>query len=252
MKKIVLYGLVALLSFICFVAVFAPANIVLKSVRSQVTASVPGLSITEINGTIWQGTAQLQYRNFPISLLQWELSALPLLAQRVDVSVNISGTDHALTGNITAEQDHLLLENIEGNIDGEYINVVSVPLGLTLSNQLTFTDLSLASDMQQVSHIAGLIHWPGGSITARNGTDTQQFSLPSLQGTLSSQDDASGSPVSHLSVSHQNQPILNIGLTQSGWVKVIVLGRLFELANIATPADTRAGDTVLEFEEKIL
>ena len=253
MKKFMLYGLAALLSFICFVAVFAPANMLLKSTKSQIVAAVPGLSINHINGTIWRGTTTFQYRDFPVSNLQWQLSALPLLTQQIKVSVDISGTDHILNGNITAEKNHLLLQNIHGTIDSEYINVVSVPLGLTLTNQLILKDLSIASDLKQINHIAGLIHWAGGSITARNGSDIQRFTLPALQGTLSTLDDVTGNkPVSHLSVAYENNPIVNIDLAQSGWVKVTVLGRLFELAAIATPADTRADDTVLEFEEKIL
>jgi len=248
-----LYGAAALLSFICFVAVFAPANILLKSTKSQIMAAVPGLFINQINGTIWGGVTTFRYRDFPLSNLQWRLSALPLLSKKVEVSFDISGTDHALSGNITAEKDHLLLKNIQGTIDSEYINVVSVPLGLTLTNQLILTDLFLASDLKQINHTAGLIHWAGGSITARNGTDVQRFVLPSLQGTLSSKADITGnSPVSHLSVTHLNKAIMNISFAQSGWVKVSVLGRLFQLAAIATPADTEAGDTVLELEEKIL
>ena len=248
-----LYGAAALLSFICFVAVFAPANILLKSTKSQIMAAVPGLFINQISGTVWRGATTFRYRDFPLSNLQWRLSALPLLSKKVEVSFDISGTDHTLSGNISAERDHLLLQNIQGAIDSEYINVVSVPLGLTLTNQLILTDLSLASDLKQINHIAGLIHWAGGSITARNGTNLQHFVLPPRQGKLSSRNDITdNSPVSHLSVTHQNKAIMNISFAQSGWVKVTVLGRLFELAAIATSADTEADDTVLEFEEKIL
>ena len=77
-----LYGAAALLSFICFVAVFAPANILLKSTKSQIMAAVPGLFINQISGTVWRGATTFRYRDFPLSNLQWRLSALPLLYRR--------------------------------------------------------------------------------------------------------------------------------------------------------------------------
>lgn len=242
------FFLIAVMTFVGFVLVLAPASLVWRSVNDQVLQQVPDLHVLRVGGTVWQGDAELVYRQFPASILNWQLKALPLVKQQAEVTLTLAGDGHELSTSVMANQQQAKINSFSGYVDAEYINAVSRPQGLTFSGRVTIEHLTATSDLKWIQQADGRVFWPGGQIISRtilNGT--QIFNLPALTGDIS----MTGSDV-RLDLHHNGASVADILIRPNGWVLVMVKARLFDLANLPWPSGSSPDDTVLQFEEQVL
>ena len=247
MTKIVTFTVIALLTFCSFVVVYAPASLLWRFAEQHVVKQVPDLHIFGVDGTVWSGAAELVYRQFPASLLVWEVSPLPILRGEIETSLYLSGDGHDFDGYGSVSQTAAVVESLVGYVDADYINRVSQPQGLTFAGRVDIKSLSLSSDLAWIQQASGDIYWPGGKIISRTrAAGTQVFDLPAIKGDISMR----GEAVS-LNLRHNNEPVVEILLRRDGWVTVAVKARLFEIANLPWPAGSSPSDTVLEFEEQV-
>lgn len=248
MMRVFLFGLIAFLTFCTFVLVFAPASLVWRAAEREVIQNVPDLHVLRVGGTVWSGEAELAYRQFPISTLNWVIAPLPLLKARVDTQLNLVGEGHEFNASGQIAEQLAQLVSLQGFVDAEYINRVSQPQGLTFSGRVDIQNMAITSDLRWVQAATGRIYWPGGKIISRTrAAGTQVFDLPALTGDISMKGD-----VIYLNLHHNNETVVDILLKPDGWVRVDVKARLFDLTNLPWPAGSSPDDTVLEFEEKLL
>lgn len=248
MMRVLGFGLIALLTFCIFIVVFAPASLVWRVAEKEVIRNVPDLHVLRVGGTVWSGEAELAYRQFPTSLLNWQIAPLPILGAKIETQLVLTGEGHQLNGDAFVSRQLGVVESLTGHIDASYINRVSQPQGLTFSGTIEIQNFSFSSDMQWIQDASGRIFWPGGKIVSRTLlAGTRVFDLPALTGDISMQ----GENIS-LDLHHNNETIVDILVKPDGWVSVAVKARLFDLANLPWPAGSSPGDTVLEFEEKLL
>lgn len=250
MKKFVLYFLIAVLTFIGFIAVFTPASLIWKQVEAPLLKNVPELSVASVRGTVWQGNADLYYRRFPSSQLDWQLAAAPLLSQEAVSVLRLSGEGHQFDAQLTATAKSLVVHSLIGSVDAQYINRVSQPQGLTFVGRVDVEKLNLSSDLAWIQDVSGRITWPGGKIVSRTiAAGTQVFDLPALVGDLSME----GRNIQlNLHANNPTESLVEIMVKPDGWVVVAVKARLFDIAGLPWPAGSSLEDTVLQFEEKLL
>ena len=248
MKKVLLFGFIALLTFCSFVLIFAPASLIWRIAEQEVIQNVPELHVLRVGGTVWTGEAELAYRQFPTSRLNWTIAPLPLLTARIDTSLVLEGEGHQFTANGTVADQFAQILSLNGFVDASYINRVSQPQGLTFSGRVDIQELELSSDLRWVQEAKGRVFWPGGKIVSRTrAAGTRVFDLPALTGDISME-----GPVIYLNLHHDNETVVDIRLKPDGWVRVEVKARLFDLTNLPWPSGSSPSDTVLECEEKLL
>ncbi len=251
MKKFATYALIALVTFASFIIVFAPASLLWRQVEPGLLSNVPDLSVGSVRGTLWEGNAELYYRQFPGSQLDWEVSPTPLIFnQTVKSHLTLAGDGHQFNAMVEANRQSLLVDSLKGFVAAPYINRVSQPQGLTFVGQVDIQALNLSSDLNWIQTASGTITWPGGKIVSRTlAAGTRVFDLPALRGDLSMQ----GQNI-HLVVhpNDPNQTMVDITVKPDGWVVVAVKARLFDLAGLAWPSGSSLDDTVLQFEEQLL
>ena len=248
MARFLIYCVIALLSFLAFVAVLAPAAPVWSLVSKDVLRLQPDLNVLMVDGTIWTGNAEISYRQLPTSVLSWDIAALALFKRKLHAQLNLAGDFHHFETELQMTQSDLLINNLNGTLNSQYINVVSKPQGLTFNGDISAEALSLKASPKRVHSASGHISWPGGKIISRTeAAGTRIFDLPPLDGELS----MLGENL-RLNIHHNNQTAVDIQLKPNGWVLVSVKALLFDLANQPWPAGTKLSDSVLEFEEKIL
>lgn len=248
MKRILLFGFLALLTFCTFVVVFAPASLIWRSAEQQVLGQVPDLHVLRVGGTVWSGDADLAYRQFPTSELNWNISPLPVLSGEISTTLLLQGEGHQFSADGSITQQQAVIRSLVGFVDATYINRVSQPQGLTFAGRVDIRNLSLVSDLAWIQQASGEIYWPGGKIISRTrAAGTQVFDLPEIQGDLSMRGEAIS-----LNLHHANQTLVEILLKRDGWVTVAVKARLFDIANLPWPAGSSPSDTVLEFQEQLI
>lgn len=245
MKRFLIYAAVFIAGFVTFVLIFAPAATVWQLSRSQIERQLPNLQVTSVEGTIWSGSANLRYWNFPSTDVHWRILPLSLLRGRLDFVTVASGNHIHLETNGSIAPGHIDAVS-NGIIDSAWINPVSTQYGLKFTGKLTVNALHLVSDFRWFSEADGMLHWNGGPIYFQTARGPQGISLPALDGALQE----AGEDL-HLDVTHASRRLLNVVLHRSGWAKVDLKTRLFKTANLPWPAGEKQEDTALSVEEQL-
>lgn len=246
MKKLLIYGATALISFSVFLVLYAPAGIAFRFVKDDV-ARIPDTMVYRVGGTVWGGTADIQYRDFPASMLHWKLAALPLLKGLASLHVSMSGLGHELAGQLTTDGQNSQLSTLNGFVNSDYIDQVSAQYGLRISGTFAVNEVGLTVENDWFTAIEGDLSWTGGQVLYQVTNGSQAINLPALTGKLAIEDRQLT-----LNVQHNRLPVLSIFLGQDGWVRLKFYSQLFMLADLPLPEGTNTLEVVLTYEEKIL
>lgn len=247
MKRIFLYVVLGIVTFCAYILINLPVAPFWQRLSPEVSTAIPELNVFGVEGTVWAGEASVQFDQFPVSTLNWDLAVLKLFLGSVISDLSISGANHQIDGTVTLTSDNAIIETLRGKVGAYYINTVSTPQGLTLSGEFSGVDINLKSDLKWLTEATGKIEWPGGEITSRlNAGQSQTVILPPLSGNISLIDN-----VLWLHIHQSSAPLVSIGVKPSGTASVTVLARLFDLAGLPLPGDADLDSPVLEFEERI-
>ncbi|MCB1646303.1 MAG: type II secretion system protein N [Pseudomonadales bacterium] len=246
MKKFLLFGLLFLFSFIVVVIARAPVGPVWNAVEDDVYQRVSGLQVLRVGGTVWAGNADLRYRAFPPSRLNWEISPAELISGKIAFIAYASGEAHRLDSHGSVSQSETRIEELTGTIGSDFINLVSTNYGLNFSGEVVLSDIGLTTDQRWFTAAEGHADWSGGKIYYDSPHNGQTIFLPPLRADISMAD-------KNLQLRlHNNQAaLIDIVLRPNGWAVVEVKARLFDLARIPWPGGSSPEDTVLQFEEKL-
>ena len=244
-KTGLLYGSTAVLSLAVLITIYAPANIAFQLFGAGVS-NVPETSIYRIGGTIWQGSADVQFRDFPLSEINWELKPLPLLRGVADVKIIASGFGHEVSAGLLLVDNTVHLQRLNGFLHSDYINQVGVEYGLRFTGNLQLKETDLTIENNWIKEISGQLHWTGGQMRHQLESGQQVVNLPPLDGELSIDEELT------LNVTHDRLPVLSFVLQPSGWVTLKFRARVFGLAGLSWPTGSDVDDIVLTIEEKIL
>jgi len=246
MKKFIIYGTTALLSFSVFLVLFAPAGIAFRFVKDDV-ARIPETTVYRVGGTVWEGGADIQYRDFPTSTLRWTLAPIPLMKGLADFHITIGGLGHELDGGLLTDGHNSQLSMLNGFVTSEYIDQVSAQYGLRISGNFAVNEVDLTVENDWFTTMEGDLSWTGGQVLYPVAGGSQAINLPALDGKLAIEDRQLT-----LNVQHNRLPVLSIFLGRDGWARLEFYAQLFVLADLPLPEGTNTTDIVLTYEEKIL
>ena len=245
--KSLLYICIGLISFLIFVVAFAPASTVWSSIRENVHKVAPDLNIYRVSGTIWNGESEMQFRQFPASLLTWKLSPAGLIRGIAQVQLNAAGQGHQVEGDASFTSVAVNINALHSLINSDYINEVSEEYGYTFSGDLEFENLSISTDWHWITDAKGTANWSGGQILIITPDGPRYVTLPPLEGELFKQQDQL-----ILNITLEKQILIAITLQKGGWAKVAIKGILFDVADLPLPEGSKPDETILLIEEKIL
>jgi len=245
--RIVLYILIATVSFTLFLIAFAPASPAWVLIRDDVKTRVPDLNIFRVGGTVWTGEAEIQFRDFPPSTLSWDVHAAELIGGQLKADLTLIGEDHHFATTAVFDEVSGAVQQLSGNIGSEYVNQVSRKIGLTFSGELIIDQVNLTADDRQVRSIDGVMHWTGGRTVLAISDEAQVVAFPRLDGKLYFEN-----AEILLDVTSASESLLTVTLKQTGWAVVAIKARTFDLANMDWQGNGDLDQTVLLIEEKIL
>jgi len=251
MKKILLYSLAAFVSFLLFLILSAPAAPLFSFFGKDLNNKLPELNISSIQGKMWNGQANLDYRTFPTSFLKWDMNTSSLFQKTVDFDLQIKGESHRFNANFQASQNEFQIHNLVGRIDADYVNHVSENLGLTFTGAIDIQNINIQGTHKRLDKADGHIAWNGGQIISRT-IGTQVFELPPLEGDFSINESNGGLhlDIYALDVNDRKQILIEITLKPDGWAVLKIKAGLFQLAGLSWQGDPN--DNAIEIEEKVL
>ncbi len=246
MRKLLLYGTVAVISFLAFVVVYAPASVAWSLAREDVNRTVPDLQVLTIAGSVWSGNASLRFREFPPAGLSWSVSPAFANGMAADLDISLGGDGLSAAGSGTVTRNFVVVD-AAGYVDSQYINPVSRRYGLSFPGRIDISGLSLESDLGWFTAAKGTARWDGGTVEMETqGRRTMTVTLPPLEGALS----LNGRDLL-LDVTEQGETVMQVTLKPTGWAVVDIKTRLLQVAGLPFREDSGPETSAVIAEEKL-
>jgi len=247
MNKLVLF-LVGLIAFLVFVAAMIPASLAHRSFQEEIANAVPDLSIHAVDGTVWQGQGEFQFRQFPTINAAWDVATTALLIASLESDLVLTG--EGLDGNLTFSFDSEggSARNASLNIQDDYLNEITVPYGLDLSGEVQLEKANVSFNQTWLTEVEGQLRWSGGIVHIQTPEKIHTVDLPALEGQLSMEDS-----IVNLDIRESGNNMMHIKVKPDGWAEVSINYAFMDMAGLPLPANARTGsDPAIILEEKIL
>jgi len=167
-KKAVLYGALALVSYLFFVAAQTPADRVYHWAKEKLP-----FALYQIDGTVWQGraaVATLGQRPQRLEALQWKLQPAALLLVRAQGAVNFRYDNRNFSGTVGRSLSRLYLHDLKGSLAAAAVETLSPQLAFGLSGLFEIEFDELALDGAQLGSVEGTIRWRDAGMELNNTT----------------------------------------------------------------------------------
>ena len=239
---------VAVSVFVVFLLVSAPASFVLDSLVEKVNEQQSEVAIGGLDGSVWNGSGNLQYLSLPVIRLNWQVAALPLLGGTADATFHASAEGLTATAETRVSQSTGEISNLDAVVESRFINTLTRRLGLDLTGEFTLEDGSAAFNQRWLTAADGQIRWPGGRVTVQTPADTIIADLPPLQGSFSLSDETLV-----LDVVSGETAMMELRLQPTGWVAVAINSAFLETAgiNLSSGTYSTSTDPAILLEEKL-
>ena len=239
---------IGLLTFCVGIISNLPASLFSKKINN-VTQSVNGLQVGKIFGTIWNGSIEARYNEFPVSLVSWDASLFHLIFGQLNLGLSINAAGLEGKSELLFLNDSIKLSNLRLEINSSFINEATESFGLELSESFTVRISEIYVSDNWFSQINGKIAWPGGSIELVTPLERLRVQLPMLSGIAKMEGEEA-----KLYMYSNSEELMILSLGRSGWAKAEVNQRFFEITQLSLPGlDSETGkDPAFTFEEKIL
>lgn len=233
---------VVLVLVIVFAVAMAPATLI-----RQIVPDASAVTLLDVRGTLWRGSAELVANAQPAGALQWTFRPGDLLRLQAGYDVTLSGPDHALTGIVAAGVGSATAE-VRGEAGAAYVNQWLAPYDIALTGELGFQDVTVRVpyDAAGVSGSAeGMLTWDGGPVRYRLSGQSYSGQLPPLEARLGPGLETRVYPRSG------QTPLLELEVLANGFVRIGITQRLTELAGNPWPGSHQDHELVLEVEEQL-
>ena len=239
---------IGLLTFCVGIISNLPASLFSKQINN-VTQSVNGLQVGKIFGTIWNGSIEARYNEFPVSRVSWDTSLFHLIFGQLNLEVSINAAGLEGKSDLLLLNDSIKLSNLRLEINSSFINEATESFGLELSESFTVRTSEIYVSDNWFSQINGKIAWPGGSIELVTPIERLRVQLPMLSGIAKM-----NGKEAKLYMYSNSEELMIFSLARSGWAKAEVNHRFFERTQLSFPGlDPETGkDPAFTIEEKIL
>ena len=241
-------ALIAIVAFLVFMVAMTPAALVYNTLRDNTLSTAPDIAISNVEGSIWKGRTDVQFKHFPIITGSWQLSPLHLLAATARSSMTFNA--QGLTGNavIALNSQGGTVHQLSAIVQDTYLNPITVPYGLDLSGEVQLTDVNFGFDQHWLTAAEGKLNWNGGIVHIQTPEKIHTVNLPALEGLLSQENQTV-----KLDIYESGNPLMQIEIEPDGWARVAINYALVDLANLPLPVGNGARiNPAIIVEEKIL
>ncbi len=203
---------------VLFVFCYSIALVVLTPLQWVMPIAEPyltnaGLTLTQVKGNIWDGESTIRHRKLGTAQLNWKVKIGQMLLIRLPVEVSIKNSDLDLNAFVAVSPFGITVNNLNGHIDDVAAKPYYTPYKVTISGRLQLNDVSANSGWSnKLGDISGDLSWSGGPIAFPMGRNIQNYTVPTMLGTLTSDEEQWLFTVK----STDNDVYMNANLTREG------------------------------------
>ncbi len=188
--KLINLKIIALLVASYSIAMIAltPLSWILPLAESRLSAI--GIQVSEPKGTIWAGQAVLKEKNIRQMNVQWDLNLLSLLLLKLPIDLQLSNAHASLSGQAMLSFGGLSLIEWSGYVDEKAFEQIYKRYRTDLSGRLQLNDVSASMTWgRELKEANGGATWSGGAAQIPVGRSQQNFDVPMMIGTISSDEE---------------------------------------------------------------
>jgi hypothetical protein len=243
MKKVALYAVAALVSCVVFAVIYAPASLFWLLVRDQ---TPPGVSVYDVRGSIWAGTATVSYSPLPTSSVAWSTHLGPLLERAIALDLRVQGDGHVAAGHLRTDGQSTSVRGVSGTINAHYVNALAARFALKFSGALDVNDGSAQMGGRWPNAAGANFSWTGGEVSYLPDGEAQSYFLPPLTGHVDMADDNI-----RMHLVDSMEPVVDVTIKPDGWMHLVLRGHLFNLLTPDQPQTFTSSEVVLEVEQQV-
>ena len=234
----------ALILVIIFIVLIvrAPAS----AVRRFIPPDSP-VTLTNLEGTLWNGSAQIFLNAEDVGLAKWVWRSGDLTELMVGYDWSLTRDGLSLNG-VLASNGNEASVTATGLVADHIINSYLQPYDLTISGDLSLENVQAEVVDRQLNSIEGLLTWEGGATRYQLASRHYQAIVPPLVGTLGLIDNHPA-----LTVIREGGEItlIRAELLPTGYAKLGITKRFTQLLGNPWPGRDPDHKVVLEVEEQI-
>lgn len=248
-KKIVLSVVIFFVSLLLFLLATLPANFVWQRfVEPQLPLQKTGISVLAVDGSIWDGRAQIRYQQLDM-IADWNVSLPDIATLSVPMELTLESHAGIARFSVLFGVSESRIELSSADIDLAYLTPVLKRQRVELSGNLMAKELAFNVVDQRIVSAEGLFSWSGGEISYPAGAQIHQRDMPSFRGQVELLDDG----VIYMGI-RDNQASFDLiegSLQTDGTALMKIKRRLLDLADERWPRNSQEQDVVFKVKKMI-
>lgn len=174
MRRAVIGVVTTLIVFGFFLGARLPA----AWVHEQFVSELP---LSNLQGSVWQGSARLQYAQFPLEKISWQLDFWPLLLGEACIYFEILDQSVVASGNAVISRHELQLDIPQARLQASSINTMRLlPYGAAVAGELEAKAIVIELNETGFSRAEGTLQWSPAYLVSPQAVSLQGY-VASLQ-----------------------------------------------------------------------
>ncbi|MCZ6640559.1 MAG: type II secretion system protein N [Gammaproteobacteria bacterium] len=209
---------------------------------------IPGATLTEPTGTLWDGSGRIYMKEQALGTLAWDFRPGKLFAGSLNYDFALAGPEHDLDGEIAVSSSATELK-VSGDIAAPMVNDWLAPYDIAISGTVTLDGVELGVVDGSLKRAGGSVHWSGGMVRYTLSGRTSSTTLPPLVAFL---EEGLAGPGATVFTRPGQTPLIKAELLENGYAKVGITKLLTKLLDNPWPGSDPDHAIVLEVEEQVL
>lgn len=245
-KRYVLLGAAA---YVVFLLATLPASVAWKYFID--VADMPHLNhqVSQFDGSVWDGSTKIHIDSLSYPLA-WHVSLRSLWRLGLELDLSSHQDVFSADTKVSVSPFGIGLREVKAKVSEGLINHSLRPVAASMTNPVFVNIQDVDWAWGSFSEANGRIAWEGGLVTYSAGRDTKQLSVPSMVGSLSSDD---GSLVLTFASSTEagGEELISARLSGEGLGLIQVRRRLLDLLGQRWAANSQAQDIIFEVSQQV-
>lgn len=245
-KRYVLLGIAA---YLVFLLATLPASVAWKYFIDLADMSQLNHQVSQLDGSVWDGSTEIHVDSLSYPL-DWHVSLRSLWRLGLELDLSSHQDVFSADTKVSISPFGIGLRELKANVSEDLVNRSLRSVAASMTNPVFINIQEVDWAWGSFSEASGRIAWEGGLVTYNAGRDTKQLSVPSMVGSLSSDD---GSLVLTFASSTETggEELVSVRLSGEGLGLIQVRRRLLDLLGQRWAANSQAQDIIFEVSQQV-
>jgi Type II secretion system (T2SS), protein N len=237
------YIVIAVVTFVALLVFLAPASLVKKALES-----IPGITFSDVRGTLWSGSGQLAANGHSLGQLTYRFKPIELVLLRAAYDAHLQSESVDLSATVSATLNAALAD-LHGRLDAAALRELLQRYDMVIGGAFETQGLNVVQRWNAaLPNVKGELRWSGAPVSYRLGNVTHRTVLPPLSGFI---DSRAGKPEMTAYEADHDTPLMFARVAEDGWVTIGITKRFTQLLGQPWTGSDADHAVVLEVQEQL-